>query len=87
MSLRAFFAKQPSNCMSLRAERSECEAVSSNQAVASSRRALSSQRHIWNIMAVGKQYYIYIMTNSHNTVLYTGVTNNLVDESTNIRTA
>ena len=38
-------------------------------------------------MAVGKQYYIYIMTNSHNTVLYTGVTNNLVDESTNIRTA
>ena len=30
-----------------------------------------------NIMAVGKQYCIYIMTNSHNTVLYTGVTNNL----------
>lgn len=28
-------------------------------------------------MAVGKQYYIYIMTNTHNTVLYTGVTNNL----------
>src|SRR6266540_3342549 len=28
-------------------------------------------------MAVGKQYCIYIMTNSHNTVLYTGVTNNL----------
>src|SRR5262245_38536449 len=28
-------------------------------------------------MAVGKQYFIYIMTNSHNTVLYTGVTNNL----------
>jgi putative endonuclease len=24
-----------------------------------------------------KQYYIYIMTNKHNTVLYTGVTNDL----------
>jgi putative endonuclease len=24
-----------------------------------------------------KQYYIYIMTNAHNTVLYTGVTNEL----------
>ena len=28
-------------------------------------------------MAVGKQYCVYIMTNTHNTVLYTGVTNNL----------
>jgi len=28
-------------------------------------------------MAVGKQYCVYIMTNSHNKVLYTGVTNNL----------
>jgi putative endonuclease len=28
-------------------------------------------------MPVDKHYYIYIMTNSHNTVLYTGVTNNL----------
>ena len=28
-------------------------------------------------MAVGKQYCIYIMTNTHNKVLYTGVTNNL----------
>jgi putative endonuclease len=28
-------------------------------------------------MAGGKQYYAYIMTNTHNTVLYTGVTNNL----------
>jgi putative endonuclease len=25
-----------------------------------------------------KQYYVYIMTNKHNTVLYTGVTNDLV---------
>ena len=25
----------------------------------------------------GRQYYVYIMTNKHNTVLYTGVTNNL----------
>jgi len=25
-----------------------------------------------------KQYYIYIMTNSRNTVLYVGVTNNLI---------
>jgi putative endonuclease len=28
-------------------------------------------------MAVGKEYYVYIMTNAHNTVLYTGVTNHL----------
>jgi putative endonuclease len=28
-------------------------------------------------MAVGKQYCVYIMTNTHNTVLYTGVTNSL----------
>lgn len=28
-------------------------------------------------MAVDKQYCVYIMTNAHNTVLYTGVTNNL----------
>ncbi len=26
---------------------------------------------------MSKQYYIYIMTNKHNTVLYTGVTNDL----------
>jgi putative endonuclease len=24
-----------------------------------------------------KQYYVYIMTNKHNTVLYTGITNDL----------
>lgn len=29
------------------------------------------------IMAMNRQYYIYIMTNSNNTVLYTGVTNDL----------
>ena len=28
-------------------------------------------------MAVDKEYYVYIMTNAHNTVLYTGVTNDL----------
>jgi len=28
-------------------------------------------------MAVDKQYCVYIMTNAHNTVLYTGVTNDL----------
>ena len=28
-------------------------------------------------MAVGKRYCIYIMTNLHNTVLYTGLTNSL----------
>jgi putative endonuclease len=28
-------------------------------------------------MTAGKQYCVYIMTNAHNTVLYTGVTNNL----------
>jgi len=26
---------------------------------------------------MAKRYYVYIMTNKHNTVLYTGVTNNL----------
>ena len=28
-------------------------------------------------MAVGKEYCFYIMTNAHNTVIYSGVTNNL----------
>ena len=28
-------------------------------------------------MAVGNQYCVYIMTNTHHTVLYTGVTNHL----------
>ncbi len=28
-------------------------------------------------MPTEKQYYVYIMTNAHNTVLYTGMTNNL----------
>jgi len=28
-------------------------------------------------MTVGKQYCVYIMTNAHHTVLYTGVTNDL----------
>ena len=28
-------------------------------------------------MTIDKQYYVYIMTNSRNTVLYTGVTNDL----------
>ncbi len=36
-----------------------------------------SQRHRRYNVAVCKQYYIYIMTNTHNTVLYTGMTNNL----------
>jgi len=27
---------------------------------------------------MNKQYYVYIMTNKHNTVFYTGVTNNLM---------
>ena len=29
-------------------------------------------------MAVGRKYCVYIMTNAHNTVIYTGVTNNLM---------
>jgi putative endonuclease len=29
-------------------------------------------------MAIGRKYCVYIMTNVHNTVLYTGVTNNLL---------
>ena len=28
-------------------------------------------------MAVGREYCVYIMTNAHNTVLYTGITNDL----------
>jgi putative endonuclease len=28
-------------------------------------------------MTVGNKYYVYIMTNAHHTVLYTGVTNDL----------
>jgi putative endonuclease len=28
-------------------------------------------------MAMGRQYCVYIMTNVHNTVIYTGVTNDL----------
>jgi putative endonuclease len=31
------------------------------------------------IWMMTKQYYIYIMTNSRNTVLYVGVTNNLIN--------
>ena len=27
---------------------------------------------------MNKQYYVYIMTNKNNTVIYTGVTNNLI---------
>lgn len=27
---------------------------------------------------MGKQYYIYILTNAHHTTFYTGVTNNLI---------
>jgi putative endonuclease len=30
------------------------------------------------IFKMNDQYYIYIMANKHNTVLYTGVTNNLI---------
>lgn len=29
-------------------------------------------------MAVGREYCVYMMTNSHNTVIYSGVTNDLV---------
>jgi putative endonuclease len=29
------------------------------------------------LMTIGKQYCVYIMTNTHNTVLYTGVSNHL----------
>ena len=32
----------------------------------------------WNCqMTVGREYCVYIMTNAHNTVLYSGVTNDL----------
>ena len=34
-------------------------------------------------MAVGREYCIYIMTNAHNTVLYTGVTNDLARRVSN----
>jgi putative endonuclease len=32
---------------------------------------------LWYHTAMRKQYYVYIMTNQHNTVLYTGMTNDL----------
>jgi putative endonuclease len=32
----------------------------------------------WELLPVNKQYYIYILTNKRHTVLYTGVTNDLV---------
>jgi len=32
-----------------------------------------------------RQYYVYIMTNSYNTVLYTGVTSDLHAEYTSTR--
>jgi putative endonuclease len=31
------------------------------------------------MMAIDKQYFIYIMTNTHDTVLYTGVTSDLAN--------
>jgi putative endonuclease len=31
------------------------------------------------MMAINKQYFIYIMTNTHDTVLYTGVTSDLAN--------
>jgi putative endonuclease len=40
--------------------------------------SLRSQRHRRKgRMATGRQYCVYIMTNLHHTVLYTGVTNDL----------
>ena len=32
----------------------------------------------WQSLIMDKQYYVYIMTNSTNTVTYTGVTNDLI---------
>ena len=43
--------------------------------IASPPNAGGSQRH--DEVGFGKQYFVYIMTNKYNTVLYTGVTNNL----------
>ena len=63
MSLRAHVAKQPSSYE---------EIASSLRA-----RALLATTYERCFMAVGKQYCVYIMTNTHNTVLYTGVSNNL----------
>ncbi len=37
---------------------------------------MSPKQSQWELM-VSRQYYLYIMTNPNNTVLYTGVTNNL----------
>ncbi len=33
--------------------------------------------NVWHNAHMNKHYYVYIMTNKRNTVLYTGVTNNL----------
>ncbi len=40
--------------------------------------ARNNNRNHLPIFIINKQYFIYIMTNKNNTVLYTGVTNNLV---------
>jgi putative endonuclease len=39
--------------------------------------ALSLRAKRSNLMAMPKQYFVYILTNKHHTVLYTGVTSDL----------
>ena len=41
------------------------------------RRQAEKRSGIWYNEAVSKQYYVYIVTNMGNTVLYTGITNDL----------
>ena len=42
--------------------------------IATPSRARGKQSHV---LRMNRQYYVYILTNKNNTVLYTGVTNNL----------
>ena len=38
---------------------------------------MGTSRVLWYHSPMSKQYYVYIMTNKHNRVLYTGITNDL----------
>jgi putative endonuclease len=38
----------------------------------------STRTKVEEVCLRSRQYYIYMMTNKHNTVLYTGVTNDLI---------
>ena len=59
----------PVEAVSCNSERSTFEGIASSQERA-------PRKIIYNLMAT-KEFAVYIMTNKHNRVLYTGMTNNL----------